>query len=242
MELIEIRNLWTSFDGVSVLRGVNLTVEKGTTLVILGASGAGKSVLLKSIIGLITPDAGSIRIDRKEIVGMDSEELYAARRRIGYLFQGAALYDSMSVRGNLEFALRRREAPDDDRMGSRVAEQLRLVGLEDAIDKMPSQLSGGMRKRIGLARALITQPEIMLYDEPTTGLDPITGREISHLIQNLQQHNAMTSIAVTHDISCAHIIADRVAVLHKGVICFEGTLEAMKKTDNEFVNQFLAAA
>lgn len=242
MELIEIRNLCTSFDGVSVLRGVNLTVEKGTTVVILGTSGAGKSVLLKSIIGLMTPDSGSIRIDGKEIIGMESQELYTVRRRMGYLFQGAALYDSMSVRGNLEFALRRREALDENEMGRRVEEQLRLVGLADAIDKMPSQLSGGMRKRIGLARALITQPEVMLYDEPTTGLDPVTGREISELIQSLQQQHAMTSIAVTHDMACARIIADRVTMLNRGVICFEGALGAMDHADDELVKQFFATA
>jgi len=240
MELIEIRNVMTSFDGVSVLRGVNLTVEKGMTAAILGTSGAGKSVLLKSIIGLLTPDSGSIRIDGKEIVGMKSKDLYAVRRRMGYLFQGAALYDSMSVRGNLEFALRRRETLDEDEMERRVEEQLRLVGLADAIDRMPAQLSGGMRKRIGLARALITRPEVMLYDEPTTGLDPVTGREISELIQNLQRQHAMTSIAVTHDIACARIIADRVAVLNKGVICFEGTLDATEHADDTFVKQFFA--
>jgi len=210
------------------------------TAAILGTSGAGKSVLLKSIIGLLTPDSGSIRIDGKEIVGMKPKDLYAVRRRMGYLFQGAALYDSMSVRGNLEFALRRRETLDEDEMERRVEEQLRLVGLADAIDRMPAQLSGGMRKRIGLARALITRPEVMLYDEPTTGLDPVTGREISELIQDLQRQHAMTSIAVTHDIACARIIADRVAVLNKGVICFEGTLDATEHADDTFVKQFFA--
>ena len=242
MELIAVENLRTSFDGVPVLRGVNLTVGKGSTVVILGTSGAGKSVLLKSIIGLMTPDAGSVRIGGKEIVGMESQELYAVRRRMGYLFQGAALYDSMSVRGNLEFALRRRGPLEEGEMNGRVEEQLRLVGLADAIDKMPSQLSGGMRKRIGLARALITQPEVMLYDEPTTGLDPVTGREISELIQSLQKKRAITSIAVTHDIACARIIADRVAMLNRGVICFEGALGAMEQAGDEFVKQFFASA
>jgi phospholipid/cholesterol/gamma-HCH transport system ATP-binding protein len=242
MELINIRNLCTSFDGVPVLRGVNLSVEKGTTVVILGTSGAGKSVLLKSIIGLMTPDAGSVRIDGKEVIGMEPSDLYSMRRRMGYLFQGAALYDSMSVRGNLEFALRRREILSEDALSGRVAEQLRLVGLENAIDKMPSELSGGMRKRIGLARALVTRPEIMLYDEPTTGLDPLTGRDISHLIQNLQMQYEMTSIAVTHDLACARTVADRVAMLHEGVICFEGALDGMENTHDEFVKRFIATA
>jgi phospholipid/cholesterol/gamma-HCH transport system ATP-binding protein len=242
MELIEVQNVCASFDGTPVLQGVNLMVGKGTTTVILGTSGAGKSVLLKSIIGLITPSAGSIRIDGQEIVGMEPGELYSLRRRMGYLFQGAALYDSMSVRENLEFPLRRCGMTDGKQMDEKVTHQLQRVGLENAIDKMPSQLSGGMRKRVGLARALVTQPEIMLYDEPTTGLDPVTGREISHLIQNLQQQHEMTSIAVTHDISCAHIIADKVAVLNKGVICFEGSLDALENTEDEFVKQFTATA
>jgi phospholipid/cholesterol/gamma-HCH transport system ATP-binding protein len=240
MELIDIRDLRVSFDGVSVLRGVNLTVEKGETVVILGTSGAGKSVLLKSVIGLIAPDAGSVRVDGREMVGMERQELYTVRRKMGYLFQGGALYDSLSVRGNLEFPLRRRKLVDEEGVSERVAEQLRLVGLEGSIDRMPSQLSGGMRKRVGLARALITRPEIMLYDEPTTGLDPITGRDISHLIRTLQRQHHMTSIAVTHDIGCAQIIADRVAVLHEGRMGFEGTLDAMERTDDAFVKRLLA--
>ncbi len=242
MELIEIRNLGVSFDGMAVLRGVNLSVEKGETLVILGKSGTGKSVLLKSIIGLITPDAGSIRVEGREMVGIERGELYTQRRKMGYLFQGAALYDSMSVRGNLEFPLRRRKSVEGRGARARVREQLRLVGLEGSIDKMPSELSGGMRKRVGLARALITQPEIMLYDEPTTGLDPITAREISLLIQDLQLRHQMTSIVVTHDMACARVIADRVAMLKGGTICFAGTLDAMEQSNDEFVRQFITSA
>jgi len=242
MEMIEIRSLQTSLDGVPVLRDVNLSVAKGRTLAILGTSGTGKSVLLKSIIGLIAADSGSIRIGGEEVIGMNPEDLYKLRRRIGYLFQGAALYDSMSVRGNLEFPLRRGALLDEDEIGGRVTEQLRLVGLEDAIDKMPSQLSGGMRKRIGLARALITRPEIMLYDEPTTGLDPLTGREIGSLIQQLEERHEMTSIAVTHDMIFARSITDRVAILNKGVICFDGSLDAMEHSKDEFVKRFIAAA
>jgi phospholipid/cholesterol/gamma-HCH transport system ATP-binding protein len=242
MELIEIRDLRTSFDGMPVLRGVHLTVRKGTTVVILGASGAGKSVLLKSLIGLIRPDSGSIRFDGEEIVGMDAEALSAVRRRMGYLFQGAALYDSMSVRGNLEFALRHRGDLDENALGRTVDEHLRLVGLAEAADKMPSQLSGGMRKRIGLARALITRPEVMLYDEPTTGLDPVTGRDISELIQSLQRSRAMTSIVVTHDIACARIIADRVAMLINGEIRYEGSLAEMDHADDQIVKHFFATS
>jgi phospholipid/cholesterol/gamma-HCH transport system ATP-binding protein len=242
MGMIHIRNLNVSFNGLPILREVNLTAEKGTTVVILGSSGAGKSVLLKSIIGLIAPDKGSIRIDGEEVVGMNPKELYALRRRMGYLFQSAALYDSMSVRDNLEFSLRRREVLDEDTMNQRVTEQLRLVGLERAIGKMPSELSGGMKKRVGLARALMTRPEIMLYDEPTTGLDPITGHGISHLIRKLGEQNRMTSIAVTHDMSCARIIADKVAVLNEGAICFEGEFDELRNSKEDFVKRFIASA
>jgi len=240
--MIEIRHLQISFDGVPVLRDVNLTVAKGETLAILGTSGTGKSVLLKNVIGLIGADSGSICIDGEEVIGMNPEDLYKVRRRMGYLFQGAALYDWMSVRGNLEFPLRRRGVLDEDEISARVTEQLRLVGLENAINKMPSQLSGGMRKRIGLARALITRPEIMLYDEPTTGLDPLTGREITSLILGLEEHHKMTSIAVTHDMAFARSITDRVAILNKGVICFDGSLTAMEHSKDEFVRRFTAVA
>ncbi len=239
--MIEIRDLQVSFDGAPVLRKVNLSVDTGSALAILGTSGTGKSVLLKTIIGLIAPDSGSIRIGGQEVIGMKPEELSTLRRRMGYLFQGAALYDSMSVRGNLEFPLRRTALLNEKEISTRVAEHLRLVGLEDAIDKMPSQLSGGMRKRIGLARALITRPAIMLYDEPTTGLDPLTGREISSLIQHLEERHTMTSIAVTHDMAFARCMSDRVAVLNNGVICFDGSLDAMAHSKDDFVKRFIAA-
>jgi phospholipid/cholesterol/gamma-HCH transport system ATP-binding protein len=242
MGMIQIRNLSVSFNGLPILREVNLTAEKGTTVVILGSSGAGKSVLLKSIIGLIAPDKGSIRIDGEEVVGMNPKELYALRRRMGYLFQSAALYDSMSVRDNLEFSLRRQEVLDEGKMNQRVTEHLRLVGLEHAIGKMPSELSGGMKKRVGLARALITRPEIMLYDEPTTGLDPITSNGISQLILKLGEQNRMTSIAVTHDMSCARMIADKVAVLNEGAICFEGEFDELRNSKEDFVKRFIASA
>jgi phospholipid/cholesterol/gamma-HCH transport system ATP-binding protein len=242
MGLIEVRSLYKSFNGLTVLRGVTLSVEKGTTVVILGKSGTGKSVLLKSIIGLMAPDAGSIHIDGQEVVGMQMKALNTLRKRMGYLFQGAALYDSMSVRENLAFPLRRQTTLPETEIEEKVIEQLRLVGLEEAIDKMPSELSGGMRKRVGLARSLITNPAIMLYDEPTTGLDPITAREISYLIEELQERYHATSIAVTHDMMCARIIADKVAVLNDGVIQHEGTIDALERVDEEFVKSFFATA
>jgi len=238
MALIEVRNLHKSFNGFQVLKGINLSVEKGETTVILGKSGAGKSVLLKSIIGLIKPDAGSIRIDGEEIALLHLKELNEMRKRMGYLFQGAALYDSMSVRENLEFNLRKHARLTDEEINEKVLEHLRLVGLEDAIDKMPAELSGGMKKRIGLARAIITNPEIMLYDEPTAGLDPMTSRDISYLILKLQQQFDMTAIAVTHDMICTSIIADKVALLANGIIKYEGTLSELKQIEDSEIQSF----
>ena len=240
MGLIEVQNLSKSFNGLQVLKDVNLVVEKGSTAVILGKSGVGKSVLLKTIIGLIPPDTGSVRIDGREVVGMNRRTLDAVRRQMGYLFQGAALYDSMTVRENLAFLLERQVRLTSGELEEKIIQQLQMVGLEDAIDKMPAELSGGMKKRIGLARALITNPRIMLYDEPTTGLDPITALEISYLIKELQQRYQPTSIAVTHDMTCARIIADKAAVLHDGIIEYEGTVSGMEKVSNEVVRSFFA--
>ena len=240
MALIEIRNLSKSFEDNHVLRGIDLDVEQGSTTVILGKSGTGKSVLLKVIIGLISPDTGSIRIGNNEVVGMRLKEMNELRRTMGYLFQGAALYDSMSVRENLAFPLMKKEKLDGDGLEERIVNQLRLVGLLDAIDKMPAELSGGMKKRIGLARALITNPRIMLYDEPTTGLDPVTSREISYLIKSLQERYQPTSIAVTHDMQCARIIADSAAILHDGLLDQRGTIESLERSQDPEVRSFFA--
>jgi phospholipid/cholesterol/gamma-HCH transport system ATP-binding protein len=242
MGLIEIRNVSKAFNGLRVLEDVSLTVEKGTTVVILGKSGVGKSVLLKTVIGLIQPDSGSIRIDGNEVVGMDRKNLNELRKQTGYLFQGAALYDSMTVRENLAFPLERNARVSGAELAQRIIQQLQMVGLEDAIDKMPSELSGGMKKRVGLARALITNPGIMLYDEPTTGLDPVTAREISILIKELQQRYQPTSVAVTHDMMCARIIADKAAVLHNGIIEHEGTISELEKVDSDDVRSFFVTA
>jgi phospholipid/cholesterol/gamma-HCH transport system ATP-binding protein len=240
MALIEIRNVSKSFEENHVLRGIDLDVGQGSTVVILGKSGTGKSVLLKILVGLIRPDAGSVRIDGGEVVGMKHKELNGLRKSMGYLFQGAALYDSMSVRENLAFPLERQEKLDDEDLEARIVSQLRLVGLLDAINKMPSELSGGMKKRIGLARALITNPRIMLYDEPTTGLDPITSREISYLIKSLQERYQPTSIAVTHDMQCARIIADTAAILHDGLLDQQGTIEFLEQSQDPEVRSFFA--
>jgi phospholipid/cholesterol/gamma-HCH transport system ATP-binding protein len=241
MALVEAQNIWKAFEGHGVLRNVSLSVEKGSAVAILGKSGAGKSVLLKIIIGLIKPDAGSALIDGRDVVSMGSKELIALRKTMGYLFQGAALYDSMSVRENLAFPLERQTPLSGEELEERIVTQLRLVGLEDSIDKMPSELSGGMKKRVGLARALITNPRIMLYDEPTTGLDPITSREISTLMRSLQERYQLTSIAVTHDLQCARIIADKAALLHEGALEHQGTLKMLEQSQDETVRSFFVS-
>ncbi len=241
MAVIELRNISKSFDGHHVLRNVDLDVEEGSTVVILGKSGVGKSVLLKVVIRLILPDHGTVHIDGQEVGRLKARSLQMMRRGMGYLFQGAALYDSMSVRDNLAFSLDRFERLDEEELEHRIFEQLRLVGLQDAVNKMPSDLSGGMRKRVGLARALITNPRIMLYDEPTTGLDPITAREISFLIKSMQERYRPTSIAVTHDMLCARIIADKAAILNNGVLDRQGTLDSLRNSEDEIAESFFAS-
>jgi phospholipid/cholesterol/gamma-HCH transport system ATP-binding protein len=241
MALVEVQNIWKAFDGHSVLRNVSMVVEKGTAAAVLGKSGAGKSVLLKIIIGLIKPDAGSAMIDGKDVVALRRKEINALRKTMGYLFQGAALYDSMSVRENLAFPLERQVTLGAEERDDRIMTQLKLVGLESSIDKMPSELSGGMKKRVGLARALITNPRIMLYDEPTTGLDPITSREISYLMRSLQERYQLTSIAVTHDMQCAKIIADKIAILDDGCLEHQGTFETLEQSQDETVRSFFVS-
>src|SRR3972149_3214389 len=206
--MVEIKDLHKSFNGNVVLDGISLEVENAQNMVIFGRSGTGKSVLLKCLIRLMEPDAGYISIEGKDVLSLEIPELNDLRKNIGFLFQSSALYDSMTVRENLEFPLLRNFELVQKEIDERVHNVLEAVSLEDAIDKMPSELSGGMRKRVGLARSIITNPKLMLYDEPTTGLDPITAKEISTLINELQHALKMTSIVVTHDLLCAKIIAD----------------------------------
>jgi len=237
--IIEIAGLHKSFDGHEVLKNINLTVNKGENVVILGKSGEGKSVAIKCIVGLITQDDGSLKVFGQEVKNMNEDELKTLRTRIGFLFQGAALYDSMTVRGNLAFPLKRvLRLKDKQEIEKRSQEVLEAVGLEDVIDKMPSDLSGGMRKRLGLARTLIVHPEIMLYDEPTTGLDTITSHEISDLILEMQKKYQTSSIIITHDIPCAKTVADRVVIMSNGELIAEGTFEALEKSPNELVRSF----
>ncbi|NRT14645.1 phospholipid/cholesterol/gamma-HCH transport system ATP-binding protein [Flavobacterium sp. 28A] len=237
---IEIKNLHKTFgEDNHVLKGINLTVNKGEDLVILGKSGTGKSITIKCIVGLIKADEGEIKVLGEDITKLNTQELNKIRVKVGFLFQNAALYDSMSVRENLDFTLRRHfDSLTEAEIESEIKEVLESVGLAEAIDKMPSELSGGMRKRIGLARTLILKPEIILYDEPTTGLDTITSKEISELIISIQEERKTSSIIITHDMACAKMTADRIMILKDGVIHAEGTYQELENSEEEWVRSF----
>jgi len=238
--MIEIRGLAKRLGRRQVLEGLDLDIRTGETLVVLGPSGTGKSVLLKHVIGLMKPDAGSIRIDGEDIVELKEKELNLVRRRFGMLFQGAALFDSMTVGENVALAMQehaRDMTPEE--VGRRVRERLDWVGLEEAEGMKPSSLSGGMRKRAGLARALAMDPEYILYDEPTTGLDPITADVINQLIRALQKRLNVTSVVVTHDIKSAFAVADRIVLLYEGHVVYDGTVDETRRTDDAMVRQFL---
>lgn len=237
--VILIRKLHKSFGNQTVLNGVDLEVAHGKTLIILGRSGMGKSVLLKLIIGLQKPDSGSIQIDGKEIVGLSLVQLNEIRRRIGFLFQNAALYDSLTVAENVAFPLKRHTDMPAAEQKDRVHELLSRVGMGEVGDKMPAEISGGMRKRVGLARALALNPEIMLSDEPTAGLDPIAAGEINDLIRELKQERKMSSIVVTHDMHSAKTVSDSVALLDKGDIVIQGSFEDLETSNDPFVSEFL---
>lgn len=239
--VIEVTHVKKSFGELLVLDDISLQVAKGENLVIMGKSGTGKSVLIKCLVGLLRPDAGDIQILEQEVLTLNEKELNALRKKIGFLFQNAALYDSMTVRENLEFPMRDGKNTDEERR-KRVEEALASVGLQEAIDKMPAELSGGMRKRVGLARTLMLQPEIILYDEPNTGLDPITTREISHLIVNIQERYKTSSIIITHDSECARIAGNRIVIINEGKIVEQGTYQQLEHSDNEWVRSFFTKA
>ncbi len=239
VNIVNIHHLKKSFGENHVLKDVNLQLKKGENLVVLGKSGSGKSVLIKCLVGLIEPDEGKLEALGNEVSVLSSKELNELRKKIGFLFQSGALYDSMTVRENLEFPLRRQtKSSSKQDIDKLVTEALENVGLADAIDKMPSELSGGMRKRISLARTLILKPEIMLYDEPTTGLDTITSKEISNLILKIREKYETSSIIITHDMECARIVSDRIIVLKEGKIVGEGTYEELKNSSTEEIKSF----
>ncbi|MFZ1290964.1 MAG: ATP-binding cassette domain-containing protein [Melioribacteraceae bacterium] len=239
-KIIRVENLSKRFGDKIVLDNISLDVEKGENLVVFGRSGTGKSVLLKCIIGLLKPDSGKIFIKDKEVSTLSTKELNSVRKFTSFLFQGAALYDSMTVRENLKFSLQRNVEISNEDAEKKIVRTLEMVSLVEAIDIMPSELSGGMKKRIGLARSIITDPEIMFYDEPTTGLDPISSKEISELILELQKQLKMTSIIVTHDLHCANIISDRNIFLRDGKIAYQGKIEELANSQDKFLKNFFS--
>jgi phospholipid/cholesterol/gamma-HCH transport system ATP-binding protein len=237
--MIDARNVRKSFGALRVLDGVTFSVEKGQAVAIIGVSGGGKSILLKHLIGLITPDAGEIHIDGQNITGMDERQLLQVRRKFGMLFQGAALFDSLNVEENVGFLLRREGRTTGPEISRRVAEVLELVGLEGTQKKMPAELSGGMRKRVGLARAVVYRPEIVLYDEPTTGLDPIASDSIDQLIRRVVETYQVTSIAVTHDMRSARRISRRILMLHQGRIYADQTPDEIFQSKDPVIYRFV---
>jgi len=236
---IRFVGLHKAFGDKPVLEGVDLSVRRGDTVVVLGGSGSGKSVLLRHAVGLHRPDSGEVWVDDEEISGLREEALFGPRKKVGMLFQAGALFDSMTVMDNVAFALREHTDWDPEKVRARVCEVLQLVELEQVEDLMPASLSGGMRKRVALARAIALSPRAILYDEPTTGLDPITANTINRLIRSLQNRLGITSIVVTHDIHSAFSVGDRIAFLHEGRILFEDVVEEAKRTQVPLVRDFL---
>ena len=237
--MIEIIGLKKSFGDKEILRGVNLKIETGSTLVIIGRSGCGKSVMLKHIIGLLTPDEGTIIIDGQDITHMREKEIFKIRKDFGFLFQGAALFDSMNVEQNVGLALRENYNLTSGEIDKIIAEKLELVGLPNIQKMKPSDLSGGMKKRVSLARSLATNPKYILYDEPTTGLDPVMSDQIDELIKDLSEKLKVTSIVVTHDIFSVYDVADFVAMMHEGKIYFEGTPNELQNSPDKLIRDFL---
>ncbi len=241
--IIKFEQLCKRFDGQTVLESVDLEVFEGETIVILGASGSGKTVLLNLLVGLLDPDSGRIIIDGEDVTTFTQDRQWdTLRLKVGFLFQGSALYDSMTVGDNISFALEHHSTLADEEIRNVVREKLRLVELEGVENKMPSELSGGMQKRAALARAIAVEPRIIVYDEPTTGLDPIRAKNISELIVRLQRELRVTSIVVTHDLICTSIVADRLALLHEGKFLFVGTMEEFRQSENKYVREFLDAS
>ncbi|MGE5309177.1 MAG: ABC transporter ATP-binding protein [Deltaproteobacteria bacterium] len=237
--MIVIRNLWKNFNSNKVLKGCNLTIESGSTVVVIGRSGGGKSVLLKHIIGLLRPDKGEVIIDNQDIWKLRRREFSVLRRRMNMVFQGGALFDSLTVGENVGFELIEHNLASPSEIEDRVEESLAMVGLAGIENLMPSELSGGMRKRVALARAICTRPDILLYDEPTTGVDPITADSINELIISMHDKLKVTSVVVTHDMKSAYKVADKIAMLYQGQIIAEGTPDEIQHTSHPIVYQFI---
>jgi len=240
--MIKIENLHKSFRQLHVLAGIDLEIPTGQSLVIIGQSGCGKSVLLKHLVALLRPDSGRIVVDGRDIFALSSEDLMAFRQHVGVLFQFGALFDSMTVSENVGFSLRESLRMKPDKINDIVEEKLALVGLSEIGEKMPSEISGGMKKRVALARAIAAGPEFLLYDEPTTGLDPITADVINELIVDVNKKLGVTSIAVTHDMASAYKIADRIVMLHEGKVAYDGTPDQIRTSDDPIVKQFITGS
>lgn len=240
--MIEVSDLWKAFGDNQVLKGLDLRIERGTTCVVLGASGSGKTVLLKHVVGLLKPDRGRVVVDGVEISSLEGKALTDARRSFGMVFQGSALFDSMTVFENVAFPLREKQRgiPSDE-LRARVVEKLRVVDLgEEVLEIWPAQLSGGMKKRVALARALVAEPQVVLYDEPTTGLDPITTDYVDSMIVSTKERLGVTSMVISHDIASSFKVADRLAVLHDGRILTQGPPEEVRASRDPYVQKFLA--
>ena len=238
--IIEFKDVYKSFNGILVHNGINLSIIEGEIISLLGGSGSGKSVLLKELIGLMKPDKGDIILLDTNVTQMNEEALIALREHIGMLFQGAALFDSLTVFENIAYPLREHLKLTEKEIQDRVADKLHLVGLSGIEKKMPDELSGGMKKRVGLARAIATEPEIILYYEPTTGLDPMTAQRINDLIIELQRKLGITTIVVTHDLHCVKTVSDRIAMLHEGKIVAVGTWEELITSNIQVVQDFIS--
>jgi len=238
--MIDVQNLYKSFSGFQVLKGINLKMHEGTTTVVLGGSGSGKTVLMKHIMGLFKPDRGRVIVDGQDVSIMARHDLSVFRERMGMVFQSAALFDSMTVGDNVAFPLREHTTLSEPEIAAKVKEKLAVVDLHDVELKFPAELSGGMRKRVGLARAIIRDPKIVLYDEPTTGLDPLTTESVDEMIIGAREKLKVTSVVISHDIGSAFHIADRIAVINQGRIVEEGTPQEVRKTQEPFTKQFLA--
>ena len=235
--MLQIQDLKKHFGDNHVLNGFNMHLNEGENLVIMGKSGSGKSVMIKCLMGLMQPDSGEIEIMGERVLDLEQTELDQLRKKIGFLFQGSALYDSMTVRENLEFPLRKQKIPQKEK-DTLVHEALESVGLLDAIELLPSELSGGMKRRVALARAIILHPKIIIYDEPTTGLDPITAKEIIQLMRDIQKTHGSSALIITHDVDCSRVIADRMVLLIDGINYAEGSFEELSSSKDEKIQAF----